>query len=173
MLGLTYDPTRDELFLAERGRGAWLNGESMHVSEKQRVQDCLVGFDMGYDNDRARLLLEFLASLWPGVQSLRNMGSAALGIAYVAAGRTDLYLHRLLSPWDHAPGVLLVQEAGGGGGSQSGMAVPSRCAPQGWWPPMPRCIRTCCAWPATTPGAGQDYCRRRRSYVLSAEPASA
>jgi len=113
ILGLTYDPTREELFLAEKGVGAWLNGEPMHVSDKERVQECLLDFDMGYDNERARLVLEFLTSLWPDVQSLRNIGSAALGIAYVAAGRLDLYIHHLLSPWDYAPGILLVQEAGG------------------------------------------------------------
>lgn len=113
VLGLTYDPSRDEQFVAERGRGAFLNGMPIHVSDKASVQESLIGFDMGYSNDGARLMLDFLMTLWPGMQSIRNVGSAALGLAYVAAGRTDLYLHHLLSPWDLAPGVLLVQEAGG------------------------------------------------------------
>jgi len=113
LLGLTYDPSRDELFLAERGRGAWLNGAPMRVSGKATVAESLVGFDMGYDNDRAGLLLDFLRSVWPAMQGMRNIGSSALGIAYVAAGRTDLYIHHLLSPWDFLPGLLMIQEAGG------------------------------------------------------------
>ena len=113
VLALTYDPNRDELFLAERGGGARLNGRPMHVSGKDLVQECLIGFDMGYDNERAQQLLDFLGSLWPAMQGMRNIGSAALGIAYTAAGRTDLYLHSVLSPCDFVPGLLLVQEAGG------------------------------------------------------------
>ncbi len=113
ILGLTYDPNRDELFLAERGRGAFLNGQPIHVADRRSVSEGLLGFEMGYDNDKARLLLEFLHDLWPGVQSLRNIGSAALQLAFVAAGRTDAFIHHLLSPWDFAPGLLLVREAGG------------------------------------------------------------
>lgn len=113
VFGLTYDPNRTELFAAEAGKGAWLNGQPIHVSSKSKVEECLVGSDMGYDNQRAQYLLEFLTSLWPGVQSLRIIGSAALGLAYLAAGRLDVYIHHALSTWDIAPGILLVKEAGG------------------------------------------------------------
>ncbi len=113
VVAVTYDPCRQELFSAEAGKGAWLNGEQMHVANKQTVQESLVGSDIGYDNQRAQYLLEFFLSLWPNVQSLRISGSAALGLAYVAAGRLDLYLHHDVSRWDVAPGILLVREAGG------------------------------------------------------------
>ena len=68
---------------------------------------------MGYNDGMARYALQLLDSLWPGMQSIRIMGSAALGLAYVAAGRIDLYFHHALAPWDIAAGVLLAQEAGG------------------------------------------------------------
>lgn len=123
LLGLTYDPSRDELFLAERGAGAWLNGAPMRVSAKATVAESLIGFDMGYDNDRAALLLDFLRSIWPAMQGMRNLGSSALGIAYVAAGRTDIYIHHLLSPWDFVPGLLLISEAGGVATERDGTAL--------------------------------------------------
>ncbi|MSQ27660.1 MAG: inositol monophosphatase [Dehalococcoidia bacterium] len=123
VLALTYDPNRDELFLAERGAGASLNGKPMHVSSKTLVEECLIGFDMGYDNERAKQLLDFLGSLWPAMQGMRNIGSAALGLAYAASGRTDLYLHSVLSPWDFVPGLLLVQEAGGIATERDGSAL--------------------------------------------------
>jgi len=113
VLGMTCSPMQDELFAAERGRGATLNGAPMHVAARTTVADSVLAYDLGYDNARARLMLEFLLSLWPDVQSLRNIGTSATGLAYVAAGRADLYLHSALSPWDFAPGLLLVQEAGG------------------------------------------------------------
>ena len=113
VLGLTYDPLRDELFLAEHGRGATLNGRSLHVSSRARVQEGVLAFDMGYSNERARDALELMVRLWPGMQSIRIMGSAALGLAYAAAGRIDLYFHHLLYPWDIASGLVLVREAGG------------------------------------------------------------
>ena len=113
VLGMTYSPMHDELFAAEQGRGATLNGEPVHVGAATRVADSVLAYDLGYDNALARLMLEFLLWLWPEVQSLRNIGTSATGLAYVAAGRADLYLHSALSPWDFAPGLLLVQEAGG------------------------------------------------------------
>ncbi len=113
LLGLTYDPMRDELFCAERGNGAFMNHRPIKVSNKRTVPDCILGLDMGYQNEVAGLALKMLGILWPGMQSIRIMGSAALGLSYAAAGRIDLYFHQGMSPWDIAGGILQVREAGG------------------------------------------------------------
>ncbi len=111
--GLVYDPLREEMFWAERGEGAHLNGMALAASGKDRLQDSLVGLDMGYDDARGAEMLDFLRQLWPGVFSFRILGSGALALAYVATGRLDVYMHRRLYPWDIAGGTLLVREAGG------------------------------------------------------------
>jgi len=113
LLGIIYDPLRGEFFRVERGRGAFLNDSPISVSKKTTVQGSLVGFDMGYDAERGREVLEVASALWPGIQSVRVMGSAALGLAYAACARLDIYLHLSLYPWDLAAGILLVEEAGG------------------------------------------------------------
>ena len=113
ILGLTYDPLREELFLAERGKGATLNGVAIHVSPRTTLKEGVLGFDMGYEDKRAQEALKLMVDLWPGMRSIRVLGSAALGLAYAASGRLDLYLHQHLSPWDIAAGLLLVREAGG------------------------------------------------------------
>jgi fructose-1,6-bisphosphatase/inositol monophosphatase family enzyme len=69
--------------------------------------------DLGYVDEKAGVALDMIRSLWPGLLGLRLLGSAALGVAYAAAGRVDLYFHHSLSPWDIAAGLLLVREAGG------------------------------------------------------------
>ena len=113
VLGIAYDPVRDELFRAEKGNGAFLNDSPIAVSTKKSLQAALVGFDMGYDADIGQKILGVASALWPVVVSVRVMGSAALGLAYAACGRLDLYLHLALYPWDLAAGILLVGEAGG------------------------------------------------------------
>ena len=111
--GVNYDPVRGEMFHAERGRGAFLNDRPIRVSEKAALDDCILGMDMSYNNEGARNGLEVILSLWPGMQTARVMGSAALGLSYAAAGRYDLYFHHQLEPWDVAAGLLLIEEAGG------------------------------------------------------------
>ena len=121
VLGVTHDPARREVFWAERGQGAFLNpstssghcGSPILVSERPSLQASVVGFDMGYIDEWGRRNLELALGLWPGMQALRVMGSGALGLAYVAAGRLDIYFHHTLYPWDIAAGILLVEEAGG------------------------------------------------------------
>ena len=113
LLGIAYDPVRDELFRAEKGLGAFLNDSPIAVSNKTSLQAALVGFDMGYDAEIGQEILGVASALWPVVVSVRVMGSAALGLAYAACGRLDLYLHLALYPWDLAAGILLVREAGG------------------------------------------------------------
>ena len=113
VLGVIYDPVREEMFTAEEGRGAFLNGEPLSVSEGRELGMALLCCDLGYVDEKAGVALDMIRSLWPGLLSLRLMGSAALGVAYAAAGRVDLYFHHSLSPWDIAAGLLLVREAGG------------------------------------------------------------
>ncbi len=113
LVGVNYDPARDEMFDAERGVGAFLNGQPIRVSEKSAIQDSIVGMDLSYNNEGAINGLDVIRSIWPDMQTARIMGSAALGISYAAAGRTDLYFHHQLEPWDQVAGMLLVEEAGG------------------------------------------------------------
>ncbi|MBI4202933.1 MAG: inositol monophosphatase [Chloroflexi bacterium] len=113
LVGVIYDPLRDELFSTAKGQGAFLNGQPMHVSPKASLEECILSFDIGNMNPKGAQALGLVLGLWPGMQSLRIMGSAALGLAYAACGRVDLYFHHSLYPWDVASGLLLVREAGG------------------------------------------------------------
>ena len=113
LVGVNYDPVRDEMFDAELGGGAFLNGQPITVSKKPEMPDAIVGTDLSYDGDGAANGLDVIRGMWPYFQALRVMGSAALGIAYTAAGRHDLYFHHRLEPWDQVAGILLVREAGG------------------------------------------------------------
>ena len=113
LVGVNYDPNRDEMIEAQRGGGAFLNGRRVHVSERSTIAESIVGMDLSYNNDGAVYGLDIIRSIWPGMQTARIMGSSALGISYAAAGRTDLYFHYQLQPWDQVAGILLVREAGG------------------------------------------------------------
>jgi myo-inositol-1(or 4)-monophosphatase len=113
VLGVVYDPTRDEMFAAERGQGATLNGRNLRVSETDELNGALLCTGFPYDvrdrGDFARHFRNFIMR----AQSVRRDGAAALDLAYVAAGRFDGFYEEGLRPWDVAAGVLLVEEAGG------------------------------------------------------------
>jgi fructose-1,6-bisphosphatase/inositol monophosphatase family enzyme len=113
LLGLTFEPVRREEFFALSGGGAFLNERPIRASTKESVMASVLAIDMGYDDARAGRALSLVRELWPGMQSLRVIGSAALGLAYAACGRFDLFVHHMLYPWDIAAGILLVREAGG------------------------------------------------------------
>lgn len=113
LLAVTHDPNHSETFWAERGGGAWVNDAPAAVSQAPTLQASVLGIDLGYDDQRAGAALQLVHLLFPGVQSVRVPGSAALALAYAACGRYDLFIHHDLFPWDLAPGILLVQEAGG------------------------------------------------------------
>jgi len=113
LLGIVYDPLRDEMFSAQKGKGAALNNSPIHVTTKVTVKDSLIGLDLGYIDEKGKKSLEFITCLWPGMYAYRIMGSAALGMAYTSCGRLDLYFHLLLYPWELACGSLFVTEAGG------------------------------------------------------------
>ena len=122
-LALTLDPFRDERFYAEAGAGTSLNGIRVEVTSAGTLQQSFVGLDLGLDDARGRKLLAALQALFPGVQAIRVPGTAALGLAYVAAGRLDAYMHPSAQAWDFAPGVLLVREAGGRVSELSGAPI--------------------------------------------------
>jgi fructose-1,6-bisphosphatase/inositol monophosphatase family enzyme len=126
VFGMTYDPLRDELFAGSLGEGATLNGQPIHVGVKPGVPEGVVCYGLGYEVERSKQLLDFLHGLWPNVQSLRDLGCAALGLAYVACGRYDAYIHQSFSPWDFAPGLVLVMEAGGVATERDGNRAPLR-----------------------------------------------
>jgi myo-inositol-1(or 4)-monophosphatase len=112
-LALTLDALHDEIYYAESGAGATLNGDPLHIDATTDISRVFLGVDLGLDDDRARLMLGALHDLFPQVQAIRVPGTVALGLAYVAAGTLDAYLHPAAYAWDFAPGALLVQEAGG------------------------------------------------------------
>jgi len=113
LLGVTYDPVRGELFQAQKGQGAYLNGSVLRIPNISTLQTSLVGLDLGYSEERGKEILHVVNTLWGQAHCLRLLGSASLGLAYVACGRISLYFHRYLFPWDLASGLLLVAEAGG------------------------------------------------------------
>jgi len=113
VLGVTYDPMRNETFYSVKGKGAHLNGKKIKVSAVKTLDKASIGVDLGYNAERSRDLLDIATGLWPQIHCLRLTGSSALGLAYVACGRFSLYFHKYLYPWDVASGLLLVREAGG------------------------------------------------------------
>lgn len=113
VLGLTHQPVTGAEFIATKGGGLFVNGERATVSPVTQLSECLMGVGLGYDYDRSKMLLILLTELWPGVMTIQNIGSAALGLAYAASGRFDIYVHSLLFPWDMAAGIVQVREAGG------------------------------------------------------------
>lgn len=112
--GVVYDPNLDELFTAEKGAGAYLNGKRMRVSQRARLIESLLvtGFPYDIAQNPDNAIGHFVNFLVEG-QGLRRLGSAALDLSYVAAGRFDGFWEVNLNPWDMAAGVLFVREAGG------------------------------------------------------------
>ncbi len=109
-----YDPSRRELFLAERGKGTTLNGRRVRVTKTRRVEDSLLITGFGYDRaERADFYLARFKAFITRCHDVRRSGSAALDLAWIAAGRADGFWEFSLSPWDVAAGWLLVREAGG------------------------------------------------------------
>jgi len=111
--GVIYDPMRDELFTAERGRGAWLNDKPARVSRIPELAEALVstGFPSRKRHDSPNI--HFYQEFTLRSHGVRRAGSAALDLAYVACGRTEAFWEFNLNPWDTAAGILLVEEAGG------------------------------------------------------------
>lgn len=111
--GVISDPTRDEIFTAERGSGAFLNGQQIRVSKVNRVEDALAATGFPSRRRHQNVNIHFFYQLAMLSHGVRRPGAAALDLAYVACGRLDLFWEFHLKPWDMAAGVLMIQEAGG------------------------------------------------------------
>lgn len=112
--GIIYNPIADELYLAEKGTGAFLNNRRLRVSARREMKSALFATGIPFaDREGKDVFLVELSALMPKVAGVRRFGSAALDLAYVAAGRFDGYWERGLAPWDMAAGIVLVREAGG------------------------------------------------------------
>jgi myo-inositol-1(or 4)-monophosphatase len=123
-LGVVYDPIAGELFTAERGVGAWLNGERLHVSTRDSLVDGLLCTGFPYSvRDRPAGQIEAFSAFLRQARGVRRLGSAALDLCYVAAGRFDGFWELQLHPWDFAAGVLIVTEAGGAVSDYAGAPV--------------------------------------------------
>ena len=119
--GVIYDPVRNDLFTASRGRGAFLNDRRIRVSKRQHLRDCLVGTGFPFrDGSYLDTYLAMMREMITHTAGLRRPGAAALDLAYVAAGCYDGFFEVGLNPWDVAAGSLLVLEAGGLIGDLSG-----------------------------------------------------
>ena len=113
--GIIYDPIKDEMFVAEKGSGAFLNNQRIRVSARSKLEDCMIStggpsyksIDKDFDFEKYKI---FASKIYTPI---RKMGSAALDMAYVAAGRFDGFWQRNLKYWDIAAGIVIVKEAGG------------------------------------------------------------
>ncbi|HET89116.1 MAG TPA: inositol monophosphatase [Chloroflexi bacterium] len=113
VLGVIHDPMRDQTFVAERGRGAWRDGAPIHASRVETLAHTVVGVDWGHKDEVRAQILDYVQRVAPHCGTVRALGSAALALAYVAAGWLDAYFHLGLKPWDVAAAMLLIAEAGG------------------------------------------------------------
>jgi myo-inositol-1(or 4)-monophosphatase len=112
--GATWDPLREEMFLAARGEGAACNGQPIRVSATAELVKALLVTGFPYDvHQNHEVPLRIFGAYMRRARAIRRMGAAALDLAYVACGRFDGYWEMRLKPWDLAPGILLVREAGG------------------------------------------------------------
>jgi myo-inositol-1(or 4)-monophosphatase len=111
--GVIYDPLRDELFVSERGKGAWLNGRRIAVSKTKTLQESLIATGFPSHKRHRSPNVHFYQEFTLRSHGVRRAGSAALDMAYVACGRLDGYWEFKLNPWDTSAGYLLIEEAGG------------------------------------------------------------
>ncbi|OGR78207.1 MAG: hypothetical protein A3I11_01440 [Elusimicrobia bacterium RIFCSPLOWO2_02_FULL_39_32] len=114
MLGGIYNPLQNELFFAEKGKGAFLNGKRIQISKTTKLQESLMVTGFPYDRlEKAEFYLKFFKGMMVRCQGVRRLGAAAIDLAYVACGRFDAFWEFNLKPWDVAAGILIVEEAGG------------------------------------------------------------
>ena len=114
IVGIIYDPMLDEMFVAAKGKGAFLNGKEIHVSNTRGIIKSLLATGFPYDiREDSDNNLNYFNKMILSAQAIRRAGSAALDLVYVAAGRFDGFWELKLNPWDIAAGWLLVEEAGG------------------------------------------------------------
>lgn len=120
---VVFDPTRNDLFCATKGRGAYLNDRRIRVAKRTMLRDCLLSTGFPFrPGDQFKTYMRLLTDIMPRVAGVRRPGAAALDLAYVAAGFSDGFFETGLQPWDMAAGALLVTEAGGLVGNFTGEA---------------------------------------------------
>jgi myo-inositol-1(or 4)-monophosphatase len=124
--GVVADPTRGEVFSAEKGSGAFLNGERMHVSKVAKLNEALTATGFPSRKRHQNINVHFFHQVSMLTHGVRRPGAAALDLAYVAAGRLDMFWEFSLNPWDIAAGILLIREAGGVCSDMRGAAVDLR-----------------------------------------------
>jgi len=113
IVGVVYDPMREQVFAAEAGQGATLDGEPLHTSATTDMIEAVIGMDWTRDADSRARNAAMIGHLAQKCNVVRSSGSAALALGYIAAGWWDAYWHLGLQPWDAAAGALIVREAGG------------------------------------------------------------
>jgi myo-inositol-1(or 4)-monophosphatase len=113
LIGVIHDPVFDQTFTAHRGGGAKRNDVPIHVSRVENTGHAILSLDWGHSNEVPKRILAYLHQIAPHCGTVRILGSAALAMAYVAAGWLDAYFNMGLKPWDTAAGMLIISEAGG------------------------------------------------------------
>ena len=112
--GVVYNPFTEETFHATLGKGAFLNGEPIHVSHREALDTCIIAFGSApYEKERASMLFPIFQRVFMETADFRRSASAALDLCYLAAGRIDGFFELNLKPWDYAAGSLIIEEAGG------------------------------------------------------------
>ncbi len=112
--GVIYVPYKNEIFYAEKGKGAFLNGKQIRCSKNIHLADCLSEIELNaYFKHECDEAMEYIRKIYLNCQDVRVIGSAAVALAYVACGKFDIFLGRYLKPWDFAAGQIIVTEAGG------------------------------------------------------------
>lgn len=136
VLGVVYNPYQDELFWAEKGKGAFCNGRPIHTSTATLSESVLLFGCSSYNREQTDFTFRLLRELFDRALDLRSSGSAALDLCYVAAGRVNLFFEYQLSPWDYCAGSLILTEAGGRvsqlGGSPLDLANGGSVLAAGW-----------------------------------------
>lgn len=113
-LGVIYDPFREDVYHAQKGRGSFLNGSPIHVSEAGDLSETIISVGTSpYDRELTDKNFQRIRRVFDKAQDIRRVGAAAMDLAYVACGRVGGFFEPRLSPWDFAAGMLLVEEAGG------------------------------------------------------------
>lgn len=113
LAGAVFDPAQNELFHAAKGQGAWLNEQQIHVSTQSDMSYAIICMDWSYNKQLQASIRDFVPHFGRKIHGIRSLGSATLGMVWVAAGRYDGYINLNLRPWDVAAAWLLIEEAGG------------------------------------------------------------
>ncbi len=112
IVGVVYDPQRDQVFAAGRQQGAWLNADQLRVATTADIAEAIIGLDWSREEQSRRVALNWLSQVGRECRTIRAIGSAALAMCYLAAGQLDVYFHGALKPWDGAAGQVIAEEAG-------------------------------------------------------------